>query len=138
MNITSGESEIILKDDLLVGNPGVNGLKILDCYVCFVNTDTSYYGKFAITEGGQKFGDIQIISTDASSDEFALGKHGIAYIGPQRNLSVVRVSPNGTATQIAQDAEIGQPCSLTLAEDKVSGYVTTAKGQIFKFEVPAL
>jgi hypothetical protein len=52
VNITSGESEIILKDDLLVGNPGVNGLKILDCYVCFVNTDTSYYGKFAITEGG--------------------------------------------------------------------------------------
>ncbi|CAH0022636.1 unnamed protein product [Clonostachys rhizophaga] len=138
VNVTSGESEITLKDDLLVGNPGVNGLKILDGYVYFVNTDTRYYGKFAITEDGQKSGDIQVISTDASSDDFAFDKYGIAYIGPQRNPSVVRVFPNGTATRIAQNAEMGRPCSLTLAEDGLSGYVTTTEGQIFKFEIPAL
>lgn len=115
----------------------MNGLKILDNYVYFVNTDTSYYGKFAITEDGQKSGDIQVISTDASSDDFALDKHGIADIGSQRNPSVVRVFPNGAATQIAQNVEMGRPCSLTLAEDGVSGYVTTAEGQIFKFEVSA-
>ncbi|VUC20486.1 unnamed protein product [Clonostachys rosea] len=138
VNITSGESEITLQDDLFAGNPGVNGLKILDNYVYFVNTDTSYYGKFAITEDGQKAGEIQVISTDASSDDFALDKNGIAYVGPQQNPSVVRVFPNGTATQIAQNADMGRPCSLTLAEDGVSGYVTTAEGQIFKFEVPTL
>jgi hypothetical protein len=135
----TGLWEIAIQDDALAGNPGVNGIKILDNYAYFTNTATSTYGRFAITAGGEQAGDIEIIATDASSDDFALDSNGVAYLGRQQSPSaVVRVFPNGTKSVIATSASMGRPCSLDLASDDETGYVTTASGQIFQFIIPAL
>jgi hypothetical protein len=138
VNMTSGTSAVAVQDDALAGSPGVNGLKIRDGYVYFVNTQTRVYGRFAIADDGQQAGAIEVVATEASSDDFALDANGVAYLGNQSAPSVVRILPNGTKTEIATSADMGRPCSLDLSGDGVTGYVTTASGQVFKFDVPAL
>lgn len=135
----TGLWEIMAEDDAFAGNPGVNGIKILDNYAYFTNTATKTYGRFAITVGGEQAGDVEIIATDASSDDFALDSNGVAYLGRQQSPSaVVRILPDGTKSVLATSASMGRPCSLDLASDGATGYVTTASGQIFQFDVPAL
>jgi hypothetical protein len=135
----TGVYDIVGDDDAFAGSPGVNGIKILNGYAYFMNTAAETYGRFAITEDGELAGDIEIIATDASSDDFALDANGIAYLGRQESpIAVVQILPNGTKTDIATASTMGRPCSLDLAQGGEIGYVTTASGQVFEFEIPAV
>lgn len=136
-DLGTGESEIVVQNDTLAGSPGVNGLKINGGYVYFTNTATNVYGRIPISDEGRQAGDIEIVATDASSDDFAIDSNGVAYLGTQSDPVVLRIFPNGTKTEIASSSEMDRPCSLDLAADGVTGYVTTSTGQLFKFDVPA-
>lgn len=138
VDLDTGGYTIAVNDTILAGNPGVNGIKVLDGHAYFVNTETSEFGRFRITESGERAGDIEIIATEAGSDDFALAADGTAYMGNQSSpYNVYRVFPNGTKESVASNAVMGRPCSLNLASDGVTGYVTTASGQVFKWEVPS-
>lgn len=139
VDLSNGTSTVILEDDAFAGSPGVNGIKILDGYAYFCNSELATYGRFSISDDGATAGDIEILATDASADDFALDENGVAYLGRQESpYSVYRVFANGTQATIAKGADMGRPNSLDLAEDGVTGYVTTSSGQVFKFDVPAI
>ena len=137
VDLRNGTSTIAVQDDALSGSPGVNGIKILGDYAHFTNTATETYGKFRITPDGQQAGNIEIIATDAASDDFALAKNGVAYLGSQSSpIEIVSVTANGTKTTVATNESMGRPCSLDLTEDGNEGYVTTASGEVYRFAVP--
>lgn len=135
---TTGSAEIVAADDAFAGNPGINGIKIRDGYAYFTNTAARTYGRFAISEAGDQEGPVEIIAENASSDDFALdAASGAAYLGRQESpAAVVRVLPDGTKQDVAAAASMGRPCSLDIALDGRTGYVTTASGQVFGFDIP--
>lgn len=130
------------------GNPGVNGLKISEdgTYVYFVNSATGAFGRWAIAADGTAVdggAEIEIIVAEgAASDDFALAageEEGgvVAFLTDQTApYDVFRVFANGTRESVAQGAGSGRPCSVVLAGDGVTGYFTTAGGQVFRWEVP--
>ncbi|ETS75609.1 hypothetical protein PFICI_12553 [Pestalotiopsis fici W106-1] len=139
VDTATGAAEVAAQDDAFAGSPGVNGIKILDGHAYFTNTATKTYGRFAISDDGLQAGAVEIIAEDASSDDFALGPGGMAYLGRQQSpAAVVRILPDGTKEDIATSAAMGRPCSLDLALDGKTGYVTTASGQVFEFDVPEI
>lgn len=139
VDTVAGTAEIVAEDAAFVGSPGVNGIKILEGYAYFVNTAAQTYGRFAISDDGYQVGAVEIIAEAASSDDFALSAGGVAYLGRQQSpAAVVRILPNGTREDIAASADMGRPCSVDLALDGKTGYVTTASGQVFEFDVPEI
>ncbi|KAI0149377.1 hypothetical protein BJ166DRAFT_602136 [Pestalotiopsis sp. NC0098] len=139
-DMTTGSAEIVAADDAFAGSPGINGIKIRDGYAYFTNTAARMYGRFAISEAGDQEGPVEIIAEDASSDDFALdAASGAAYLGRQESpAAVVRVLPDGTKQDVAAAANMGRPCSLDITLDGRTGYVTTASGQVFEFDIPVI
>lgn len=135
-----GSAEIVAADDAFAGSPGINGIKIREGYAYFTNTAARTYGRFAISEAGDQEGPVEIIAEDASSDDFALdAASGAAYLGRQESpAAVVRVLPDGTKQDVAAAASMGRPCSLDIALNGRTGYVTTASGQVFGFDIPVV
>ncbi|CAN8098797.1 unnamed protein product [Discula destructiva] len=120
------------------GNYGVNGIKILDGHVYFVNFGVAHFGRWAIAEDGSQAGDVEIIATEASADDFVLAADGTAYLANQTEpYNVYQVSLDGSKEFVADSDSNGRPCSLALAKDGVTGYYTTATGEVFKWEVPS-
>ncbi|KAF7536478.1 hypothetical protein G7054_g4509 [Neopestalotiopsis clavispora] len=140
VDTTAGTAEIAAEDAAaFAGSPGVNGIKILDGYAYFVNTAAQTYGRFAVSDDGYQAGAVEILAEAASSDDFALSADGVAYLGRQQSpVAVVRILPNGTREDIAASVDMGRPCSLDLALNGKTGYVTTASGQVFEFDVPEI
>lgn len=138
VELDTGVYEVVANDTSFAGDPGVNGLKIRDGYAYFVNSATSEFGRWAITENGTQAGEVEIIATDASSDDFALTADGIAYLTYQTSpFDVYQVHLNGSKVSVAEGASSGRPCSVLLASDGTTGYYTTAGGQVYQWEVPS-
>lgn len=113
---------------------GINGLKIRGGYAYFTNTGTGVFGRIAITEAGDRAGDVEVLHTVAAGinwDDFEIAADGSAYIA-QSPGAILRVTPDGVASFAAGSANsttlIG-PTSITIPRPG-KAYVTTRGGVV--------
>lgn len=134
----TGVHSVAANESTFAGSPGMNGLKIHERYVYFVNSATGDFGRWAIAEDGTQDGEVEIIAADSASDDFALAVDGTAYLTYQSTpYDVYQVLSDGTTQSVASGLGSGRPTSVNIASDGTMGYFTTADGQVFKWDVPS-
>jgi sugar lactone lactonase YvrE len=114
--------------------PGVNGLKIYSSYLYASHTEKMQLVKIPIQPDGQP-GEPEIFVQPINLDDFAFDQAGNLYGTTHIYNSVVKITPNGQVTTIAQ-AEQGMTGSTALAfgrgeSDRASIYVVTNGGMSF-------
>jgi hypothetical protein len=116
------------------GTPGVNGLKIFGDVLYASNTQNAQVIRIPIQANFQA-GEPEIFVQNANIDDFAFDKAGNLYGTTHVFNSVVRISPDGSITTIAQ-ADQGMAGTTAVAFGKTEGdrthlYVTTNGGMSF-------
>ncbi|KAJ4308950.1 hypothetical protein N0V84_011785 [Fusarium piperis] len=128
-------AEDVFQDDLLAPVPdplypfGVNGIKIFKHHLYFTSTARRILGRIKIDQFGNKIGDAEIITqlpagSAAAPDDFAMDKHGNAYVTFWPNL-LVKVTPDGDRFTILEGV-LASPTSSAFSKDGRSLYVGTA------------
>lgn len=143
VNVLTGEYSITIDDPKMKfpadasTNLGVNGLKILDCYLYWTNTAVGSLNKIEITAAGTPVGTSSVVSANVpKADDFVFKADGTAFIAQNQDdeLSVL-FSESSTAEVVA-----GSPISTILAgvtagkfgrlaSDSNRLYLTTSGGE---------
>jgi len=140
LNVSEGSVRIWLEHPLLARAnpeneiPAVNGLKIFDNILYASNTQNAQIVRIPIQASHQP-GEPEIFVRNANIDDFAFDKAGNLYGTTHVFNSVVKISPDGSITTIAQ-AEQGMAGTTAAAFGKSEGdrthlYVTTNGGMSF-------
>ncbi len=136
-NATQKSAKVWLEHDVLDRRslenpiPGVNGLKIFQGILYASNTQYQQLVRIPISADGSP-GSPEIFVRNANIDDFAFDVQGNLYGTTHIYDSVVRITPDGTMTTIAE-SEQGMTGSTALAfgrteDDRTSIYVTTNGG----------
>lgn len=81
---------------------GINGLRVHDGYVHYVNTPERLFCRVPVNqETGRPLGPTEIISRGALLDDFAISAHGVGYLAGLRENIITRVFPDGTQEIVA-------------------------------------
>jgi len=140
LNLAQASVRIWLEHPLLAranpenGTPGVNGLKIFDQVLYASITQNFQIVRIPIQSDYQP-GEPEIFVRNANIDDFAFDQVGNLYGTTHVFNSLVRISPDGSITTIAQ-AEQGMVGNTAAAFGKAAGerthlYVTTNGGMSF-------
>lgn len=139
VNVATKTAQIWLEHPLLARSspekefPAVNGLKIFDQVLYASNTEQMQLVKIPIVDG--RPGTPEVFLSPINLDDFAFDHQGNLYGTTHIYNSVVKISPSGQVTAIAQ-AEQGVTGSTALAfgsgdHDRTSLYVVTNGGMSF-------
>jgi hypothetical protein len=114
--------------------PGVNGLKIFNGVLHASNTEKTQLVKIPIQENHQP-GEPEVFLTGVNLDDFAFDRQGNLYATTHVFNSVVKITPDGGITTIAQiDQGMAGTTALTFGQspaDQTCVYVTTNGGMSF-------
>lgn len=143
IDITTGSSRIVIRDPLMAPTPdfpiGINGIRLFgNQTLYFANSAQYLLAKVRIHANGTAAGPAETIAPAPPGtmfDDFALNRHGDAFVATQLGDSILEVSVNGSARIIAgvvNTTAIAEPSSAqfgrTTADSHVL-YVVTAGGQ---------
>ncbi len=143
IDITTGVSRIVIKDPLMApttANPvlAINGIRLFQNHTLyFTNSAQALLAKIPIHANGTAAGAAQKIASAFEGtfyDDFALDRHGDAFLATQGGDSIAEVTLNGSQRIIAgvvNTTEIAEPTSAQFGRTVGDGnvlYVTTAGG----------
>ncbi|KAJ6021944.1 hypothetical protein N7540_007448 [Penicillium herquei] len=146
VDTTTGASKVAIQDPQLNATSssslpiGVNGLKVVGNYVHFTNSARNTFGRIPVSDDGETFGDVEIItslnSTANDWDDFIIDSNGIAYVA-QPVYGIARILPDGSqSVYVGGDGSgIQGPSSVQIASDGYA-YVTQGGGSVVKFLLP--
>ena len=149
IDTATGASRIVIQDPLMAPTPaipkiGVNGIRLFRHHTLyFVNSAQALLAKVAINANGTAAGLAKEIASAVKGtfyDDFALSRHGDAFLATAPGDSITEVTRNGTQRIFAglvNTTEIAQPTSAQFGrtlEDRNVLYVTTAGGLAFPID----
>ncbi|KND91970.1 hypothetical protein TOPH_03283 [Tolypocladium ophioglossoides CBS 100239] len=115
---------------------GINGIRVVDGHMYYVNTLRPLYGRVPVDRAsGKATGPYQVISTKIAADDFAVDRKGTAHMAVGVANEIAKVRPNGKSCVVA-----GSPGSKLIAgatsvafgrtrEEKHILYVSTSGAQ---------
>jgi hypothetical protein len=107
VDVLTGEYQIVLDDALMKPPPGsgvglgINGVHILDGVLYFTNTGQGLFGKVPIHPNGTAAGEAVIVAQNGPGDDFALDKHGNAFVAQNVADALQLITPAGEVKVIA-------------------------------------
>ena len=149
IDTTTGASRIAIQDPLTAPTPaapkiGVNGVRLFRKHTLyFTNSAQALLAEVRIDANGTAAGPARKIASAAEGsyyDDFALSRHGDAFLTTGSGDSIAEVTRNGSQRIIAgvvNTTEIAQPTSAQFGrtwEDRNVLYVTTAGGLAFPID----
>ena len=149
IDITTGASRIVIRDPLMAPTPalpqlGINGIRLFgNQTLYFANSAQAILAKVGIRANGTAAGPAEKIASappGITFDDFALNRHGDAFLATQNGDSIVEVSLNGSTRIIAgvvNTTEIAEPTGAQFGRTQADGhvlYVTTAGGLAFPID----
>lgn len=138
VNIHTGEYAVVLEDATLqpaanLSTLGVNGIHVRGKYLYYTNSNQHLFGRVKINANGTAAAPFEVLYQDSSPpfDDFALDKHGVAYITHTTGYGLTRVGTNGNGTLIL--GNVNATLGTTAAAFSNNGsvlYVTTNGGLV--------
>lgn len=142
LDTRTGEHTVVLEDDTLkpiagvFPEVGINGLRVFQDYVYFVNSQKQTLNRVRIDlSTGEARGPYETITTGLPGDDFAISADGVAYVTTNAANGVIRVAKDGNQTVAAggfNSTEVAGPTSAAFGrtkKDKDVVYVVTSGAQ---------
>ena len=149
IDITTGSSRIVIRDPLMAPTPaqpklGINGIRLHGTQTLyFANSAQALLGRIRIHANGTAAGPAEEVAPGPPGtfyDDFALDRHGDAFLSTQPGDSIAEVSVNGSTRIIAgvvNTTEIAEPTGAQFGRTTADGhvlYVVTAGGLAFPID----